>query len=213
MLELGLKVLFAYLLGSLNGGLVLGRLLGGTDIRTAGSGSAGGTNALRVRGRWFALGVMVIDIGKGYVSAAWLPGLDLGAGDAGPAAAWLSVACAGAAIAGHCWPVWFGFAGGKGAATAVGTLLALAPLLLLPALIVWLLVASTTGYVGLSTMTAAASLPVFSVLSGMTGNPRLQWFLVLLAIFIVYTHRANIVRMLQRRENRMTGLMFLRRPH
>jgi glycerol-3-phosphate acyltransferase PlsY len=213
MLALGLKILLAYLLGSLNGGLVLGKLLGGPDIRTAGSGSAGGTNALRVRGRWFALGVMAIDIGKGYLSAAWLPGLDLGAGSPGISAAWLSVSCAAAAVAGHCWPVWFGFAGGKGAATAVGTLAALAPVLLLPGLVVWLLVATTTGFVGLSTMMAALALPLFVLLGGTAVGLELFWFLVLLAAFIVYTHRANIVRMLQRRENRMTGLMLLRRPH
>lgn len=213
MLALGLKILLAYLLGSLNGGLVLGKLLGGPDIRTAGSGSAGGTNALRVRGRWFALGVMVIDIGKGYLGAAWLPGLDLGAGSPGISTTWLSVGCAAAAVAGHCWPVWFGFAGGKGAATAVGTLAALAPVLLLPGLIVWLLVATTTGFVGLSTMMAALALPLFVFFGGAAVGPELFWFLVLLAAFIVYTHRANIVRMLQRRENRMTGLMLLRRPH
>ncbi|MBW7931785.1 MAG: glycerol-3-phosphate 1-O-acyltransferase PlsY [Gammaproteobacteria bacterium] len=213
MLALGLKILLAYLLGSLNGGLVLGKLLGGPDIRTAGSGSAGGTNALRVRGRWFALGVMVIDIGKGYLSAAWLPGLDLGVGTPGISVAWLSVGCAVAAVAGHCWPVWFGFAGGKGAATALGTLAALAPVLLLPGLVVWLLVVTTTGFVGLSTMMAALALPLFVLFGGVAVGPELFWFLVLMAMFIVYTHRANIVRMLQRRENRMTSLMLLRRPH
>ena len=115
MLELGVKVLLAYLLGSLNGGLVLGKLLGGPDIRTVGSGSAGGTNALRARGKWFALGVMVIDVGKGYVGVALLPGLDPGWGGPGIDASWLPICCAAAAIAGHCYPVWFGFAGGKGA--------------------------------------------------------------------------------------------------
>jgi len=211
MLELGVKVLLAYLLGSLNGGLVLGKLLGGPDIRTVGSGSAGGTNALRARGKWFALGVMVIDVGKGYVSVALLPGLDPGWGGPGIDTSWLPICCAAAAIAGHCYPVWFGFAGGKGAATAIGTLGALAPALLVPGLVAWLLVATTTGFVGLSTMVAAVVLPVFLLLTGPPGSPGLLLFLVLLAAFIIYTHRSNILRMLQRRENRMAGLMLRRR--
>jgi len=121
MLELGLKTLISYLLGSVNGSLVLGRLRG-VDIRQLGSGNAGGTNALRTQGKWFALGVMVIDIGKGYVPTWLLPGWALPGVPVDPVVsrAWLSFACAGATVVGHCYPVWFGFAGGKGAATAVG---------------------------------------------------------------------------------------------
>ncbi len=212
MLDLGLKVLLGYLLGSLNGSLLLGKLLGGPDVRAAGSGSAGGTNALRVRGKWFALAVMAIDIGKGYAAVALLPGLDLGPDASGMGRTWMPVFCAAAAIMGHCYPVWFGFAGGKGAATAVGVLASLAPVLLLPGLIAWLLVATTTGFVGLSTMVAAVLLPVFLVLGGMPQEPGLLAFLVVLAGFIIFTHRGNVARMLQHRENRMTGLMLLRRP-
>src|SRR6187455_1431927 len=132
MLELGLKALVGYFLGSLNGSLVLGEVLGGPDVRTFGSGNAGGTNALRARGKWFALGVVVIDVGKGYVAARWLPGLAIpGIGmDPDVSREWLTLACAGAAVIGHCYPVWFNFAGGKGGATAVGVVAALAPLLL-----------------------------------------------------------------------------------
>ncbi|CAG0942406.1 glycerol-3-phosphate acyltransferase PlsY [Gammaproteobacteria bacterium] len=212
MLELGTKVLLGYLLGSLNGSLFLGRILGGPDIRTVGSGNAGGTNALRARGKWFALGVMVIDVGKGYIAAALLPGVDLGLGAPGIAVHWLPLACGAAAVVGHCYPIWFDFAGGKGAATAVGTLGALAPGLLLPALAVWLLVATTTGFVGLSTMAAALVLPAYVALVAWPAEVPLLVFLVLLAGFIIYTHRGNVVRMLRRQENRMTGLMLLRRP-
>jgi glycerol-3-phosphate acyltransferase PlsY len=212
MLELGTKVLLSYLLGSVNGSLFLGRILGGPDIRTVGSGNAGGTNALRARGKWFALGVMLIDVGKGYAAAGLLPGLDLGLGSPGIAAHWLPLACGAAAVVGHCYPVWFDFAGGKGAATAVGALGALAPALLLPALAAWLLVATTTGFVGLSTMAAAVVLPLYVLLAGRPGGPALLLFLILLAAFIIYTHRGNVVRMLRRQENRMTGLMLLRRP-
>lgn len=212
MLELGTKVLLSYLLGSVNGSLFLGCIFGGPDIRTVGSGNAGGTNALRARGKWFALGVMLIDVGKGYVAAGLLPGLDLGLGAPGIAAHWLPLACGAASVVGHCYPVWFDFTGGKGAATAVGALGALAPGLLLPALAAWLLVATTTGFVGLSTMAAAVVLPLYVLLAGQPGGPALLVFLVLLAAFIIYTHRGNVARMLRRQENRMTSLMLLRRP-
>ncbi|MCC7257019.1 MAG: glycerol-3-phosphate 1-O-acyltransferase PlsY [Gammaproteobacteria bacterium] len=211
MLELGLNTLLAYLLGSLNGSLVLGKVLGGPDVRSVGSGNAGGTNALRARGKAFALGVMIIDVGKGWLAVALLPGLMPAGVGPGIGAQWVAVACAGAAVVGHCYPVWFGFAGGKGAATAIGALAALAPGLLVAGLGSWLLVAVFTGFVGLSTMIAFCLLPLVVLVNGVAGRIELFAFLVLLAAFIVYTHRGNITRMLRHQENRMTGLMVFRR--
>jgi glycerol-3-phosphate acyltransferase PlsY len=101
-------LLSCYLLGSLSGSLLLGRLRG-VDIRAAGSGSTGGTNALRTQGWWFALGTVAIDIGKGAL-AAWLARRFLPAGMPG---AWI-YACAFAAVLGHVWPLFHGFRGGKG---------------------------------------------------------------------------------------------------
>lgn len=186
MLESAIRILLAYLLGSVNGSLLLGRLRG-VDIRTMGSGNAGGTNALRTQGAWFALGAVSIDVFKGYAAARWLA-----AGDSLPGAA---EACAAAAIVGHVYPVWHGFRGGKGAATLLGALAALAPWLLAVALGAWLLVMVVTGYVGLSTMLAFGSLPLVAWLRGAPiAEPRLL-FLIALALFVVYTHRSNIARM------------------
>lgn len=213
MLELGIKTLLSYLIGALNGSLVLGRVLGGPDVRTVGSGNAGGTNALRARGKWFALGVMIIDVGKGFLCVWLVSGLALPLAAAEPPvdASWLALFCAGAAVVGHCYPVWFEFAGGKGAAAAVGALAGLAPALLLPGLATWLLVAMLTGFVGLATILAISVLPLVVLATGIAGRTELFTFLLLLALFIVYTHRTNIVRMLRREENRMTGLMAFRR--
>lgn len=213
MLELGLTTLVSYLLGSLNGSLVLGALLGGPDVRSAGSGNPGGTNALRVRGKWFASGVMAIDIGKGFLATWLLPDLEFAGFSTDPSVSrtWLTFACAGAVIVGHCYPVWFAFAGGKGAATAVGVLLAIAPVLLLPGIFVWLLVLTTTGFVGLATISAAAVLPLVVLLNSTPEDGELALFLALLAMFILYTHRSNVRRMLRREENRMAGAMLLRR--
>src|SRR5262245_28448214 len=100
MLELGVKVLLAYLLGSLIGSLIVGQLRGGVDIRTMGSGNAGGTNALRTQGYAFAAWVMLIDLGKGWIAARWLPWLGLPYVGIDPSIdrMWLAVACATAVI-------------------------------------------------------------------------------------------------------------------
>lgn len=214
MLELGIKVLLSYLAGALNGALIVGRLAGGIDIRKLGSGNAGGTNALRTQGKWFAFRVMVIDVGKGYLPPWLLPGLALPGVPLDPdiPRAVLALACAGGAVIGHCYPVWFDFKGGKGAATAIGALLAIGPALTLPALAVWLLVVTTTGYVGLGTMLAAGVLPLWVAATGLTGRVPLFWFLAALALFIVYTHRENIRRLREGRENRLERAMLWRRP-
>ena len=77
MLELGSKFLLSYFIGSLMGSIIVGRLCGGVDIRTMGSGNAGGTNALRTQGLLFALGVIIVDVGKGVLATALIPGLDI----------------------------------------------------------------------------------------------------------------------------------------
>jgi glycerol-3-phosphate acyltransferase PlsY len=212
MLELGVKILLSYLIGALNGSLVLGKLYG-VDIRSVGSGNAGGTNALRTQGAWFAALVMIIDIGKGYVPSHFLPGLALPGIPLDPEVSrtWLMLACAGASIAGHCYPVWFDFAGGKGAATTVGALLAIAPGLLIPGAAVFATVLILSGYVGLATMTSIVALPAYVAATQFAQSRSLVIFLMLLAAFVIYTHRSNIQRMREGRENRLESAMLLRR--
>ena len=179
-----LLLVASYLLGSLSGSLLLGRLRG-VDIRTLGSGNAGGTNALRTQGPAFALGTVVIDVGKGAL-AAWLGSRWIG-GDAWP------FACVLAAVAGHVWPVFHGFRGGKGAATVVGGLAVLWPPSLLAVLGTWLVAMACGGYVGLATVLAGLSLPIFGWLAG-ASPPRLA-FAVAVALFLAFTHRGNLQRL------------------
>ena len=212
MMELGIKVLLGYLLGSVNGSLLIGKFTG-VDIRAVGSGNAGGTNALRTQGLGFALGVMLIDVGKGFVPAWLLPSLGLPGVPPDPTISrtWLMLACGSASVVGHCYPVWFGFAGGKGAATTVGMLIAVAPALLLPGLAVFAGVLMTTGFVGLATITAVTALPVILWwLSGPGSEPTIVT-LALLALFIIFMHRSNIVRMSRGEESRMHKVMLFRR--
>jgi glycerol-3-phosphate acyltransferase PlsY len=211
MLELGLKILISYLIGSLNGSLILGWFKG-VDIRTLGSGNAGGTNALRTQGLLFAIGVMAIDIGKGFLPAWILPGLSIAGLPPDPdiSRTWLMLACAGASVVGHCYPVWFGFNGGKGAATTIGVLAAVAPDLLMIAGLVWVLVLIVSGFVGLATMTAAVALPIYVGLTDFAARADTCVFLIALAIFVAYTHRSNIQRMRDGTENKMERVMLTR---
>ena len=210
MLELGLKSLLAYLLGAVLGSLVMGRLRG-VDIREQGSGNAGGTNALRTQGWKFALGVVVIDVGKALVAVGLLPGLALPLVgiDAAVDREWLAVACATAVVVGHVYPVWYEFRGGKGAATLIGAVAVLAPVALLPVIVVWLACVTLTGYVGLGTMLGTATLPVYLALV-QPSSPALVAYGLVMAAFVAYTHRANIQRMRAGNENRARRLWLLR---
>lgn len=213
MLELGLKTLLAYLLGSIIGSLVVGQLRGNVDIRKVGSGNAGGTNALRTQGKLFALWVIVIDVGKGVLASAVLPELSIPGIDRNPAVDrdWLTVACATGVILGHIYPVWYDFRGGKGAATLIGAIIGFQPPLLVPLVIAWLLVVVITGFVGLATMCAAASLPVYVCVAENPIPPSLMTFTIVISALIVYTHRSNIARMIRGSENRARRLWLLKR--
>lgn len=208
MLELAVKILAAYLLGALIGSLIVGRLRGGIDIRTMGSGNAGGTNALRTQGLGFAFWVMLIDIGKGWVASVILPLVDIpGIGiDAGVDRLWLGVACAAAVVVGHVYPVWYGFRGGKGAATLVGVLIGLYPAAILPVFLVWLITVMMSGFVGLATMLAVAAFPVYIAATSNSPPMALLSFGGAMVAFVCYTHRANIVRMRTGTENRAQRL-------
>lgn len=198
MADLIIKVVLAYLLGSVSGSLVIGKFKK-VDIRVQGSGNAGGTNAFRTQGLVFALGVVIIDVGKGFLAAWLIPGLNImgSAGFVGPAT--MVMACGYAAVVGHCFPIWHGFRGGKGAATAVGALVVIEPWLILPLLITWLVTLIITGYVSLSTILAGFSLVPASW--AMNNNP-LMIFSSILALFLLFTHRENARRLLSGTESR-----------
>ena len=187
------------MLGSVSGSLVLGAFRN-VDIREIGSGNAGGTNALRTQGIWFALGVVVIDVGKGILAAWLVPHMDLAALGEPVSTETQMLVCGFAAVVGHCYPVWHSFRGGKGAATAVGALLLIEPMAVPLMLLTWLLVLVVTGWVGLGTMLAAwIVVPVFVWLGASVAQ---IVFGVVLAVFITFMHRTNIRKMLNDSEYR-----------
>jgi glycerol-3-phosphate acyltransferase PlsY len=206
VIELLLKVFTSYLVGSLIGSLIVGRLRGGVDIRTLGSGNAGGTNALRTQGRSFALWVMLIDIGKGILATRviaplslqglGLAGASVGAGfNGGGLQEWLPVACGLAAIVGHVYPVWYGFRGGKGVATLIGVVFGVEPVLLAVVLAVWLVMVMLFGFVGLASIVASLSIVALVAVTGMQPHAPLLLFGVAVAALVAFTHRSNIARM------------------
>ncbi len=211
MTELFLAAVAGYLLGSISGSLLLGRLRG-VDIRQLGSGNAGGTNALRTVGWKFALGVVLIDVGKGAVAAGLVPlallGLPLTVIDFHTLAATASLA----AVLGHVWPLYFRFRGGKGAGTAVGAVAVVAPWCLAPLLLVWVITIVGTGYVGLATILAGLSIvPAMWLLGPEELPPALGALAIALAIVLVYTHRDNLSRMRSGSENRFEKARLVRR--
>jgi len=202
-LRLAALLLLAYLLGSLSGSLLIGRLRR-VDIRTLGSFNAGGTNALRTQGWRFALGTVLVDVGKA-VLATWLATRLLPA-DVQP---WGIYACALLAVAGHVWPLYHGFRGGKGAASLVGALLVAWPAALPWVLGVWLLCLLSTGYVGLSTVLAGLTASVVACASHADAS-RFA-FAACAGLLIVYTHRSNLARLRAGTESRFERVRVLGR--
>jgi glycerol-3-phosphate acyltransferase PlsY len=208
MISEALRVVLGYLLGSVSGSLLLGRLRG-IDIRAQGSGNAGGTNAFRTQGLWFALGVAVIDVGKSAL-ASWIGGYGIADGRHALCVALLA---GGAAAAGHVWPLYFGFRGGKGVAAVFGILLVLWPAGLAVMLGVMLLVLTTTGYVGLGSMAAGVALIPTAALFAPAPH-RAVWIVAAVAVaaFILFTHRGNLQRLRAGTEHRFERARVLARP-
>lgn len=193
-----LVLLTAYLLGSVSGGVILGRLRG-VDIRDGGTGHAGGGNALRTQGIRFALWVVAIDVAKGAL-AAWL-GRRFGAPEGVFDVAGLGYGCAFMAMLGHAWPIWHRFRGGKGAAPLVGSLLVMWPWALPALLLVWGGALLATGYLGLAMAAAAIALPLLAWWNGASGA---RWtFAVVAALFLLWAYRENLSRMFAGGEARM----------
>ncbi len=192
-----LFVFAAYLVGSTPTSLWVGRAFHGVDLRREGSGNLGATNAFRILGWRSALPVVVVDILKGWAPVALFPLLIGGVPNDG----WL-IAIGAAAVAGHVFSFWVGFRGGKGVATSAGVFLALAPTALLVALVVWLAVVATSGYVSLGSILAAVALPPAVMLTPHRGGGAVTLFALGLAGFVIWAHRSNIRRLARGEESR-----------
>ncbi len=195
---LALLLIGAYLAGSIPTSFLAGKLAG-VDLRRQGSKNLGATNVYRVLGWKYAVPVGLIDVLKGALPVALAVRL---AGDR----EWIPLAVGCTAVIGHVFSVFVRFKGGKGVATAAGAVLVLAPVPLGISAVIWLTILVATGYMSLASMLGALAFPV-SVRAVMPENAYTFWTGVALAVFIVYTHRSNILRLVSGNENR-----FGRRP-
>jgi glycerol-3-phosphate acyltransferase PlsY len=207
-------LLLGYLLGSIPAGYLAGRWLKGIDIRQEGSGSTGATNVLRVLGKGPALVVFLVDVLKGTAAvllakAALEPlGIPL---DGGGTASWSTdswvVAAGLAALAGHIWPVWLGWRGGKAVATALGMLLGLAWPVGVACFGVFLTMLTVSRIVSLSSVVAAVALPLLML--GWFGDQGLglRWPYLALALLtstlVIWRHRSNLTRLMAGTEPRL----------
>src|SRR6516165_1032618 len=186
--------LFGYLLGSNPFGLLLTRLAGTQDIRTIGSGNIGATNVLRTGRKGLAAATLVGDALKGSVSvwlATWFGGPDLG------------VLAALGAFLGHLFPVWLNFKGGKGVATYIGLLLALAWPAAIFFCVTWIVVAALTRYSSLAALIASAATPAF--LWWYQHNLQSAELFLVLSVLLWIMHRGNIARLVSGREGKIGG--------
>ena len=192
-----LAVLASYLVGSLSFAVIVSRAMGLDDPRSYGSGNPGATNVLRSGNKAAALATLAFDALKGYLpvllTAVYGPRHGLGEG---------TLALVGlAAFAGHLWPVFFRFRGGKGVATAAGVLLAFDPWLGLATLVTWLIVAFFFRYSSLAAIVAAAFAPFYRLL--IWGGGPLAAAIGAMGLLLVWRHRANIAKLLAGTESRL----------
>ncbi len=197
-----LALLAAYLVGSLSFAVIVSRMMGLADPRSYGSGNPGATNVLRSGSKAAAIVTLLLDALKGWLPVMLIKwfGEPFGLGEGTQALAGL------AAFAGHLWPVFFGFAGGKGVATAAGVLLAFEPWLGVATLASWLIIAFFFRYSSLASMVAALFAPAYYLLGdgvGWQASGAKAQAMLAMSLLLIWRHRENIGRLLAGKESKL----------
>ena len=199
-----LAALIAYLAGAIPFGLIIGRI-NGIDIREKGSGNIGATNVFRCVGKGWGITAFLLDFAKGLTAATLIPLLVSTYTDY-PFSPTMRLGIGFAAIAGHNWPIFLKFKGGKGIATSAGVLVGVAPLTLPPALIAWLVFMLASRYVSLASIAACIAVSASGWMLYYNSDEKMGWIipgvLTLLGGMGVWRHRANIKRLINGSENR-----------
>ena len=193
-----------YLIGSVPFGYIAGRL-GRVDIRKHGSGNIGATNVLRVMGKKWGYAVFFADAFKGFVAVRVVVFIVTRMQETAGYSEFYAILAAAACVAGHSFPVWLKFKGGKGVATSAGALFGVVPIAAFTIFLVWVVVYETTRYVSLASIIAASALPVAVaalIWLGQTEGTVLFYFSVAMTLLVVWRHRSNIARLLNGTEPR-----------
>jgi len=190
-----------YFLGSIPSAVWIGIFLFGKDVRQHGSGNAGATNTFRVLGKPAGIIVLSLDILKGFLAVKIPYMLGIGFGYPGGVEDF-SIVCGIMAVLGHLYPAFAGFKGGKGVATALGIMLAAAPLAILPSVAVFLMVWLLSSYVSLASISAAVCFPLILFIFFKPDGLVLSITALIVPLLIVYTHRTNLVKLLKGTENK-----------
>jgi acyl phosphate:glycerol-3-phosphate acyltransferase len=218
MINMVIVVLLSYIVGSIPTSIILSKWRHGFDIRTKGSGNAGGTNVFRVLGWKSGVFVIVVDALKGVIATTvvarlfWDPTLPFYNHTPFDDFTIIQMICGGAAVIGHVWTMFAGFKGGKGIATGSGMLIGIAPTEFAVSIAVFLIFLYAFKYVSLGSIMAAASFPLslvirYNILSDEIHSYKtLVFFSTGIALFLIYSHRANIKRLIEGTERKITSV-------
>lgn len=204
LIQIIIGLLLSYLLGSIPASVWVGKVFYKIDIREHGSGNAGATNTVRILGYKAGIPVMIFDIAKGWFPVfavshllKWEFPLS--------SMAYIQIAFGIAAVIGHVFPIYIGFRGGKGVGTFAGVAVGLFPYAFLSSLAVFIIVVYITRYVSLGSIAAAIAFPIFLILVFENYSVPLIGLGVFASVFIIFTHRKNIQKLLNGTENKFTG--------
>ncbi len=222
MLSLIYVIFLSYLVGSIPTSIIVAKIVKGIDIRQHGSGNAGGTNVIRVLGLKEGIFVILFDIFKGFLATVFIAKLMYSPfpfRNLTPLEDFtiVQILAGIAAIIGHIWTVFGGFKGGKGIATTAGMLIGLAPIDILITIGVFTLVFIISRYVSLGSISAAVAFPFTlffreNILKAeVEGYGTLIFFSIGIALLLIFTHRANIKRLIEGREHKITSLKLFKR--
>lgn len=215
MFILGIIIILSYLVGSIPTSIIVSKLSRGIDIRNYGSGNAGGTNVMRILGWKHGVFVILLDALKGVLAVIVVARLHHGAVPFENATPFddftlVQIIAGIAAVIGHIWTVFAGFRGGKGIATALGMLLMIVTVDMLVAVGIFIIVVTLSRYVSLGSIIAALSVPLTLIVRenlfhvDVPGYNTLLPFVIITSLLVVYTHRKNVVRLLNGSETRIS---------
>jgi len=208
-------ILLSYLVGAIPTSIIMSKLVKGIDIRKHGSGNAGGSNVFRILGWKYGISVILLDASKGMVAVLLVSRLYFGNFPFANATPFddftlVQIIAGVSAVLGHIWTIFAGFKGGKGIATGLGFLVSIVTIDMLLGLVVFAVVVLVSKYISLGSLAAATSVPIFMIIRenvfgvDISGYHTILPLTIFLALLVMYTHKANIGRIIKGKESKIS---------